>query len=229
MSNKKNSTDSSEHLLDVTRFFDGYANNFHEIYGRQHSRSFEGIVDRLTRKGMFARFEEVFRLCYSTNAKSLIDVGCGPGTHDIILTEQLGIEIYGIDISSNMIAIAEKNSTDHSVSDKCTYSVADFMDFETDRKFDISIALGVIEYIENPSSFIKKMIKHANKYTIFSLPVKWHILTPQRIIRYKIRKCPLIFYSIKNISKLMTQCNASSYDIKRLYRDYLIIIHNAEH
>ena len=52
---------------------------------------------------------------------------------------------------------------------------------------------------------VKKMLDTAERTVVFSLPVKWHLLTPQRIIRYKIRRCPVRFYTVSQIDELMNQ------------------------
>jgi len=215
---------SSDHQADVTRFFDGYAQDFHGIYGRQNAATLGALIDRVTRKGMLRRFEETVHQCKEVNATSLLDVGCGPGIHDVILADKLSMKIRGLDIAPNMIEIARKNAEQRGVTDLCDYSVMDFMEFEGGRDFDMSLSLGVVEYIEEPSAFIKKMIGHSKKRVLFSLPVKWHLLTPQRMVRYKLRNCPLRFYDKDDIARLMKLTGVSKYHVKRLNRDYLVII-----
>jgi len=173
---------------------------------------------------MFARFQEVIRQCESLSMKSLLDVGCGPGIHGALLAKELDMTIHGLDVAQRMIDIANANASENGVSDKCDYMVVDFMDFTGGCDYDVSLALGVVEYIEDPAPFVRKMISHAKRRVMFSLPVKWHLLTPQRMIRYKIRKCPLMFYDRKDISLLMNRCRVNCYDVKRMNRDFLIIV-----
>lgn len=218
------STTNSKHQEDVTNFFDDYSSKFNSIYRRHDASRFGTIVDRLTRQGMFARFEETVRQCLAVQAKSVLDVGCGPGVHDAILAEKFKLRVRGIDVAPRMIEIAKANAAAHGVSDLCVYSVMDFMEFEGGADYDTSFSLGVLEYIEDPVPFIVKMIRHTRKRVMFSLPVKWHVLTPQRIVRYKLRKCPLKFYSVAGIRRLMLGCNVKNYEVKRLNRDYLVVI-----
>ncbi len=181
------------HQEDVTKFFDGYATHSRDIYRRRNAPTMGGFIDRLTRKSMFVRFEEAMRQCQAANATCLLDVGCGSGSHDVILAEILGIRIRGIDIAPKMIEIAKSNAQTQGLSKLCEYSTMDFLKFEGGCNYDIALALGVIEYIEEPAEFVKKMLGHARKRVILNLPVKWHILTPQRVVRYKLRKCPVNF------------------------------------
>lgn len=218
---------TSHHQADVTRFFDGYADDFHSIYGRQHASTFGGLVDRLTRQGMFRRFEETVRECRAVAARSLLDVGCGPGFHDAFLADKLGITIRGIDVAPRMIEIAERNAEARGVSSQCDFSTVDFMAFSAAESFDVVLALGVVEYIEEPTSFIAKMISHSRKRVLFSVPRKWHPLTPQRVLRYKLRRCPLHFYDRKALESLLQAAGAHDFEIKTLNRDYLSIIKSA--
>jgi predicted TPR repeat methyltransferase len=108
---------SNQRQNDVTRFFDDYADDFHRIYGREGTSTLGGLVDKVTRRGMFARFEEVMRQCRSENAETLLDVGCGPGFHDAILASELNMQIQGIDIAPNMIELAKSNVEKRGVAD----------------------------------------------------------------------------------------------------------------
>ena len=156
----------------------------------------------------------------------MLDVGCGPGVHDVYFSKGLGIHVTGIDIAPSMIEIAKNNAEKNGLADKCTFKVENFDTATITEKYDASFSVGVLEYIEDPTNFIKKMMAHS-KYIIFSLPVKWHWLTPQRIVRYKLRNCPLWFYTKNDLRNLMAMSGAEKFQIKQVGRDYLVIIETA--
>ena len=64
-----------------------------------------------------------------------LDLGCGTGVLCEALHEE-GIETLGIDLSENMIAIAQSRSPG------LAYRVGDMTGFETDRKFDLVTCTG---------------------------------------------------------------------------------------
>ena len=208
----------------VTRFFDNYAETFHSIYQVEKRPVINVMLDKFTRSSMFRRFEVTYQYCQKTGAKTLLDVGCGPGHHDVMLAKGLGMNIMGIDVAPSMVDIAKKNTEEHGVGERCKFKVSDFMDTRPDTKYDVVLSLGVVEYIMDPGQFIQKMIECSKGAVIFSLPVKWHWLTPQRVLRYKIRNCPLRFYSRSEILKLLQGLNVKKYEIEALNRDYLTII-----
>jgi SAM-dependent methyltransferase len=47
---------------------------------------------------------------YCAGAKSVLNLGCGTGMHDVLLAEK-GYEIIGVDMSAEMIAVANSNSS----------------------------------------------------------------------------------------------------------------------
>ena len=46
---------------------------------------------------------------YQPGAKSILDLGCGTGRHDILLAEK-GYSVTGVDRSEEMLAVANSNS-----------------------------------------------------------------------------------------------------------------------
>jgi 2-polyprenyl-3-methyl-5-hydroxy-6-metoxy-1,4-benzoquinol methylase len=208
---------------DVERFFDSYASDFNSIYQVDERPIINKTIDKWARSSMFLRFERVYQICQEIGAKNLLDVGCGPGYHDTILAKGLNINITGVDVSDNMIKIAEEATKEAGVQNICSFEVADFMKFQSDKKFDAVLSLGVVEYIMDPEPFIKRMMTFSNNVVMFSLPVKWHWLTPQRVIRYKARHCPLKFYSYFKLANLL-QAMGVNYKIDRLKRDYIVTI-----
>jgi len=89
---------------------------------------------------------------------SILDVGCGTGELVIDLMSP-NREIYGIDISSNMIKIArEKSSTSEIKNCKLTLDTGDIEHLQfDDRSFDLVICSGVIEYIKDDEAVLDEL------------------------------------------------------------------------
>ena len=72
--------------------------------------------------------------------------------------------------------------------------------------FDITIALGVLDYIENASEFINKMDKLTSKVSV----VSW----PENGLRMALRRyrytCPVFHYSKQDIIDLYSDCQLSN-------------------
>ena len=178
----------------VTKFFDGYVDDFYSIYENQSNLS--KLFNHIFRRSMYRRFFEARNIFLSNEVKSLLDVGCGTGIHE------------------------ERCNNECS----CEFVIADFSSMNFNDKYDGVLSLGVLEYIEDIVPFLKKMTDVSNKVVVASLPVKWNILMPQRKVRYWMRNCPLYFYSETNIKKIIHEAGISNYSILNLGRDYLLVL-----
>jgi 2-polyprenyl-3-methyl-5-hydroxy-6-metoxy-1,4-benzoquinol methylase len=209
----------------VTRFFKGYAQQFTNIYTHDNKNTINKLIDIFLRKSMFSRFnlaKSIFKECQISN---LLDVGCGPGVHDLILASELKINITGIDVAPEMIEIAVRSFQELKIHTPYNFIVGDFKFFSNQHQFDAALSLGVLEYVDDPKFFIKKIFNTVAVVACFSLPKKYHILTPQRSLRYRIRKCPLWFYTRSSIQKMLVDCEINKYKIHDLGRDYLVAIY----
>lgn len=207
----------------VTKFFDGYVDDFYSIYENQSTLS--KLFNHIFRRSMYRRFFEARNIFLSNDVKSLLDVGCGTGIHDVELCDKDKISVLGIDISENMISKAKKLHEDRGGNAcSCEFIISDFATMNFDEKYDAVLSLGVLEYIEDIVPFLKKMTQVSNKVVVASLPVKWNILMPQRKVRYWIRNCPLYFYSESAIKKIIYDAGISNYSILNLGRDYLLVL-----
>ena len=208
----------------VKTFFDDYAQKFSSIYHEQQKQPLQRFLDKTWRKSMFLRFKRVSDIINQSQAKSILDAGCGPGWHDLLLLKSQDIHVTGVDISPNMIEIAKQQVSTAGVEENSEFICTNLFEYNPDKKFDIVFSLGVVEYFEKPQDIITKMMSLSNNKVIFSLPVKNHWLTPQRIIRYKIRKCPLWLYSETKIESILKKMGVENYSIEKLSRDYLVTI-----
>ncbi|MBY0518487.1 MAG: class I SAM-dependent methyltransferase [Bacteriovoracaceae bacterium] len=73
---------------------------------------------------------------YAPNAKSILNIGCGTGQHDVFLAEK-GFHITGVDRSEHMIEIAKHNNK----SPHCKFLVGDGVQLDLAEEFDVVISL----------------------------------------------------------------------------------------
>jgi 2-polyprenyl-3-methyl-5-hydroxy-6-metoxy-1,4-benzoquinol methylase len=215
---------SNKSTQQVKTFFDDYAQKFSSIYHEQQKNPLQRFLDKTWRKSMFMRFKRISDIINQSQAKSVLDAGCGPGWHDLLLLKSQNVHVTGVDISPNMIEIAKQQVKSEGLEKNSEFHCLNLFEYNPEKKFDVVFSLGVVEYFEQPQDIITKMMSLANAKVIFSLPVKNHWLTPQRIIRYKMRKCPLWFYSESKIQTILKKMNVSNYSIEKLSRDYLVTI-----
>jgi len=132
--------------------------------------------------------ETIFKKILNEKPKTILDIGCGTGSHAFILVER-GYDITGIDISENMISIARNKSKNLEVDIK--FNVADIRNLKLDEKFDACIGMfNMMGYIIKNSDIkqaLDNVHKHLKPNGLFVFDV-WNGLAVMRIlpeIRFK--------------------------------------------
>jgi len=215
---------SEKNTQAVKSFFNDYASKFYSIYREEQKNPLRRFFDRTIRFSMFHRFQKVSEIIEKSNSKKILDAGCGPGWHDILLAKSLNVNITGIDVAPEMINIAQKECGKKNLESNLKFITADILEYDFNEKFEVIFALGVVEYFDDPADLLKKLKKICTKKILFSVPVLNHWLTPQRKIRYKMRNCPLWFYDEIKINNLMSKVSIENFLIHKIDRDYLIEI-----
>ena len=206
----------------VGLFFESYAESFDSIYGHREKRSFVGrITDRLFRRAMYSRFEKTLNNIKKDDINSVLDVGCGSGRYCIEYL-RLGKSVFGIDLADEMIKIANDVCKNEIPNGDIELIQGDYFDHALDKKYDASVLMGLFDYISNPKDLLKKLKKDTNKIILGSFPKLWNIWTLQRMVRYKIRRCPLFFYTKNQIESMLNDLGMNNYEISDNGREYFL-------
>ncbi|MCP4134331.1 MAG: class I SAM-dependent methyltransferase [bacterium] len=101
------------------------------------------------------------------DVRSMLDVGCGTGNHALLFAEK-GYDVFGIDLSQEMISIAESRSGSL---DNLNFACCNADDFNLDRQFDAIVSLfHVISYQATNKALyntFKNVYNHLGKDGIF--------------------------------------------------------------
>ena len=179
----------------VKNYFTRAAKDFDDIYDNKG-----GLITRIAnvvfRKGMRERFDLAIDLC-GTGERTVLDIGCGAGRFTIPLAER-GMKVTGIDYSPEMIRMAKQYVNARKTKDgkplKITHICGDFMTgFNKKEKFDVTLAMGVVDYIKDPVPFLKKMKNITGGRMIISFPSKYTPQMPIRKIWLVTKDCPVYF------------------------------------
>jgi SAM-dependent methyltransferase len=120
---------------------------------------------------------EVFnRYCYRVPT-TILDLGCGTGTHALTLAAR-GYHVTGIDMSKRQIESAKKKTEMSEVSEKVDFIHGDMRDFSLNTKFDVAVSLfGSFCYLlddEDIEMTLKNIYNHLqdNGIIVFEF---WHV------------------------------------------------------
>src|SRR5205807_8826616 len=102
------------------------------------------------------RLRFVNDLAVETGPKRVLDVGCGSGRFGIDLARR-GAEVVGLDFAPDMVALANELAGRAGVADHCQFLCENFMTWEPAGAFDIGLAMGVTDYVADPTPLIERM------------------------------------------------------------------------
>lgn len=107
-----------------------------------------------------------------TNAKNILDIGCGEGLFVASLNKKNNIESWGVEINQEVAEIAKNNLDKVLVGD-----ALQVLDSIPDNYFDCIVFNDVLEHMENPYIILKKIKMKLNSggVVISSIPNVRHV------------------------------------------------------
>lgn len=160
-------------LLGDCMVFDTYAQYYNLLY---KDKDYKGEVDYI---------EKLINQFSTKKVKSILDLGCGTGTHAHLLSQK-GYSVVGVDRSQKMINIAKTRDIDH-----LKFFVGDVTTINLGNKFDVVLSLfHVISYITKNvdlENFFENISKHlkTDGLLIFDCWYGPAVLTERPVIRIK--------------------------------------------
>ena len=207
------------------RFFDGYAGDFDDIYDTQAARGVRGWLNRGLRASMAIRFRRTFSTLTPMQDHSVLDIGCGSGRYMVACLQLGASRVVGIDVSETMLTLAKATVDGLPDSVGRTELVCgDFLSHEFTEQYDYGMIMGVMDYIADPATFLRRVKATITGKAVFSFPVAGTILTWQRKLRYRLRGCPLYVYRFDQLEHLFSTSGFASYSVDRIHRDYFVAV-----
>lgn len=175
--------------------------------------------------GRFVRcmYEEIINRVLEMQPKNILDLGCGNGNILDILSKCTSYDLYGLDLSENMINEAKKK-----LKDKARLKIGDAENLPyEDNKFDVIICNASFHHYTHPQKVLKEIRRVLAPNGILILgdptfPCDWLL---------KIINCFLPMsnsgdyrlYNQKTISSLLSECGFTPSNFKKLnYRSFII-------
>ncbi len=204
---------SRSHRGTVRQRFERDAQSFDAIYRLERS-PFWRWVNTTFRKAIFERYTITFDRAGDVTGKKILDVGCGSGVYSIDFARRGARRVVGVDFSGNMLKLAEQEAEQHQVADRCAFIRADFLEFDPKETFDISIAMGVFDYVPDQVPFLRKMVTLTNDKVITSFPGHSLLREPARRLRYKLTgKGDIYLYSRDDVERIATEAGLRDYEV----------------
>ena len=139
--------------------------SIYEKFGEHYDLIYQGIVNY---EKECDALEKIFAKLCQRKPKSILDIGCGTGSHAVILSKR-GYNVTGIDISKTMIKKAKEKAKKEKV--KAEFFVQDMRNIKLNKKFDCAICIfggfGYILKYEDLVNAFSGLRQHLNKGGLF--------------------------------------------------------------
>jgi SAM-dependent methyltransferase len=208
---------------DVETFFHGYAADFDSIYGHTKKRGpWDKFLDKYFRRSMRLRYDLVLKYAANPQIKTILDIGCGGGVYcDALLN--MGKNVTGLDIADGMLELAKQKTKIFIDKGQASYIHSGYIEHPFNEQFDAGVLVGFFDYIKIPIEVFKKLEHDINKELYMSFPKAGGFLGWQRKVRYKMRNCPLYYYTKADIVNLLTKMNwQNKAEIIDIDRDFFV-------
>lgn len=95
---------------------------------------------------------------YLKSGDTVLDYGCATGTKTLELANHPGVNrIQGIDISSNMIAVATRRAVERSIENAEFAQATIFDERYTSESFDVILAFNILHLLDNTRQAVQRM------------------------------------------------------------------------
>jgi len=204
-------------LEEVRKRFEWDAKNFDAIYRLERS-PVSRCFNKMFRKSIFQRYDITFEKAGDVTGKSVLDIGCGSGIYSVDFARRGARRVLGIDFSASMLDLARAEAQRHGVDATCEFRQENFLDTKLEERFDVTIAIGVLDYLPDPVPFIEKMASVTRGQVIISLPGHSLLREPARKLRYKLtRRGDVHFYDEAEVQGLVRAAGFARHEIIRVH------------
>lgn len=193
------------------QYFDKVPSEWDALYS--HENPAWHFINKHLRKGLFERYELTFAHAGDLHGARVLDIGCGTGRFSIECAKR-GASVTGIDFAPSMVEFSREVAKQMGVEDRCEFIVGDFLEHEFAEPFDVILALGVFDYVREPSAMMERVKALRPRTFVASYPEFAPVYGLQRFVRYNlIRQCPIYYYDRELIERLHHTAGFDSYEI----------------
>lgn len=198
----------------VESFFHRYADTFDSLYDGRRTKAMQW-VDRNFRSDMFIRFALTFDLLPDLRDKRVIDIGCGSGPYVIEALKRGASFVTAMDVAPGMLDLARRRVAVTARPDAVQFVQGNFPSECPPGKWDAAIVMGVMDYVEDPVAFLRRVREVADT-AVLSFPSRHWFRTPVRKVRYIVRRCPVWFFTEERIGNVMRDAGVTWFEIQKV-------------
>jgi len=190
----------------VARFWNREASDFDAIYSGAGKSALARFLDGLFRSDIYQRFDWVMERSGDVGGKSICDIGCGSGRFVSEFARRGAHNITGVDVAPEMLKLARTLVERAGFDRQCDFVLNEFLDWKTNQVFDLTIAIGLWDYIANPLERLLAIRNITSGTFLSAWPRFWTWRMPVRKLRLQyLRGCPVYFFRESQVRGLLQQ------------------------
>ena len=198
----------------VVVHFDKTAQAFDKIYsGRKGFIS--RYLDRIFRWDMEERLMRTVEVVRNYPGATVLDIGAGSGRFIEPVIKAGASKIIAIEPAPKMIEVMQNLVSSVGISERVEIIQSTFLEVEFKNTFDITLAIGLYDYIKDPTPYLVKVKSITNEVMIASFPIAKTWRSHIRKIRLGLQKCPVYYYTRNQINDLLKNTGYTSWEIDR--------------
>jgi SAM-dependent methyltransferase len=183
------------------RFFDQFADVFDTFYDGKRSPWMQW-VDQRFRSDMFLRYSLAFDFLGDLAEKRVLDIGCGSGPYIAEALKRGATHVTGIDPAPRMLELARQRVSGLGMGDRVQLVEGYFPRVCPVGPYDAAIVMGLMDYVDDAPAFLEALRSVLTGRAAISFPSTHWFRTPLRKVRYRLRRCPVRFYTRPEIDRL---------------------------
>ena len=196
-----------DEVQQIANYWDRIAPQFDAIYSGKKNPIARSL-DRWLRRDIYERFDWVMRKAGDARNLTVCDVGCGSGRFVAALA-QSGARVTGLDFAPQMLDLARDLVKQAGVADRCNFVLSDILDWKTNDKFDLVIAIGFWDYVSDPLERLKVIRSITRDRFLSAWPRAGTMRAAIRKRRLKVSGCPVYFWTHAQVEDYLTKAGFS--------------------
>ena len=206
---------NGSHNARVKTYFDRAAVTFDTFYGHKRTPLMQW-VDRKFRSDIFERYRIAFEMLVPMQGKTMIDIGCGSGPYVVEAVRRGARRVVGLDMAAEMLELARRRAEAAGVLERCAFVRGTFPQDAPAETFNFAVVMGVMDYVADPAPFLSALAQRVTDRAVLSFPSKHWFRTPLRRVRYRLKRCPVYFYDLDEVERLMKGAGFGRADIVKV-------------
>jgi len=135
-----------------------------ELFGSEYADAYDDLYRDKDYGKECELIDRLLRSYGSASIRTLLDLGCGTGSHALPLSER-GYVVVGVDRSENMIQSARKKAAGQQIDGNATFHEGDIRSFQLEHSFDASLLMFAVLGYQLENTDVLAALRTARKHT----------------------------------------------------------------